>query len=174
MSRIQDVLDSQTQEPFVFNNLITLLKAAGLEYLLQGNRPLTIFAPIDAAFDDLGSEVVYDLLKDVEKLTLLLKYHVVPLLLTTTEIRNLCEEEQYAGGFIAEQASLQLPTDINQTLTVELVDENLHVNNVPVLRPNIMADNGVIHCIGAILWPAGLKREDFGTRSATTTMRTTA
>lgn len=159
MPNIQNVLEIQTQEPVVFSCLNTLIRAVGLEYLLQGHHPLTLFAPVDRAFEAFGSGGVYDFLKDLDKLTLLLKYHLVPLVLTTDDISGLAQEEK---------GKVELPTYINQPLRVD-VTEGFTVNGCRVPRANVMAENGVIHILDDVLWPAGLTYKDFGTRSPAST-----
>lgn len=61
--------------------LATLWKAiqtAGLEEAFKGSEPLTLFAPDNAAFEQLGRGTFDDLVKDKEKLAKVLKYHVIP------------------------------------------------------------------------------------------------
>lgn len=155
MPNIQSVLENQAQEPVVFSCLNTLIRAVGLEYLLQGQHPLTLFAPVDRAFEAFGSGGVYDFLKDLDKLTLLLQYHLVPLVLTTNDLRGLAQDEK---GIV------ELPTYANHPLTINLT-EGFTVNGYRVPRANVMAENGVIHMLDDVLWPAGLAYKDFGTRS---------
>ena len=159
MPNIQNVLEGQVQEPVVFCCLNTLIRAVGLEYLLQGHHPLTLFAPVDRAFEAFGSGGVYDFLKDLDKLTVLLKYHLVPLVLTTDDLRGLAQ---------SENGTVELPTYTNHPLKVKLA-EDFTVNGYRVPRADVMAENGVIHMLDDVLWPAGLTYKDFGTRSPAST-----
>jgi len=60
-----------------FKTLAAALQAAGLVETLSGKGPFTVFAPTDEAFAKLPAGTVEALLKDKEKLTAILTYHVV-------------------------------------------------------------------------------------------------
>jgi uncharacterized surface protein with fasciclin (FAS1) repeats len=60
-----------------FKTLIAAVQAAGLAETLKGKGPFTVFAPTDEAFAKLPAGTVEALLKDKEKLTAILTYHVV-------------------------------------------------------------------------------------------------
>jgi uncharacterized surface protein with fasciclin (FAS1) repeats len=58
------------------NTLAAALAAAKLDSALAGDGKLTLFAPTDEAFEKLPAGTVDALLKDIPKLTNILKYHV--------------------------------------------------------------------------------------------------
>jgi len=58
------------------NTLAAALAAAKLDSALAGTGKLTLFAPTDEAFSKLPAGTVDALLKDIPKLTNILKYHV--------------------------------------------------------------------------------------------------
>jgi uncharacterized surface protein with fasciclin (FAS1) repeats len=62
-----------------FSTLIAAVKAAGLAETLMGEGPFTVFAPTDEAFAKLPEGTVESLLEkeNLEKLQMILKYHVV-------------------------------------------------------------------------------------------------
>jgi transforming growth factor-beta-induced protein len=62
-----------------FNTLLAAVSAAGLDKVLDGAGPFTVFAPTDDAFEALPKGTVETLLKPENKPTLvdILKYHVV-------------------------------------------------------------------------------------------------
>ena len=60
-----------------FKTLAKALTAAGLIDTLKGEGPFTVFAPTDDAFAKLPVGTVDGLLKDIPKLTTILKYHVL-------------------------------------------------------------------------------------------------
>ena len=60
-----------------FKTLAKALTAAGLVDTLKGAGPFTVFAPTDDAFAKLPAGTVEGLLKDIPKLTAILKYHVL-------------------------------------------------------------------------------------------------
>ena len=60
-----------------FKTLVAATEAAGLVETLNTKGPYTVFAPTDEAFAKLPEGTVENLLKDKEKLTAILTYHVI-------------------------------------------------------------------------------------------------
>src|SRR5215213_7968581 len=75
--RAMDIVDTAVAAGN-FKTLAAALQAAGLIETLKGKGPFTVFAPTDEAFAKLPAGTVEALLKDKEKLTKILLYHVVP------------------------------------------------------------------------------------------------
>ena len=122
-----------------FNTLVAAVKAAGLVETLSGTGPFTVFAPTDAAFAKLPAGTVEALLGDKAKLTSILTFHVV------------------AGKVMAAdiiKANGAKPTTVNG-LPVDVVvrDGKVYVNGAQVVTADIVASNGVIHVIDAVLIP---------------------
>jgi uncharacterized surface protein with fasciclin (FAS1) repeats len=122
-----------------FNTLVAAVTAAGLVETLKGEGPFTVFAPTDAAFAALPAGTVETLLmpENIDQLTAILTYHVVPGAVTS---------DQLAG----------------QRLSVATVNgEDVHIDgrngvtveNATVTTADIIASNGVIHVIDAVLLP---------------------
>ena len=118
-----------------FNTLATALKAAGLVETLKGKGPFTVFAPTDAAFAKVPPEQLQALLKDKQKLTAVLTYHVVPGAVMSKDVR--------AGMVKTVQGS---------SLSVSTMG-GVKVNNANVTAVDIVADNGVIHVIDTVVMP---------------------
>ena len=74
---MHDIVDTAVSAG-VFSTLVTAVKAAGLVDTLKGPSPFTVFAPTDVAFAKLPAGTLDAVLKDKEKLTAILTYHVVP------------------------------------------------------------------------------------------------
>jgi hypothetical protein len=124
----------------VHTTLETAVLAAGLQTALEGPGPLTVFAPTDAAFALLPAGVLTSLLADPQgALTNLLKYHVV-------------------GGVAALSSSLTngqvIPTLLaGKDVVVSIIGNNVLINDALVTIADIVADNGVVHVINAVLNP---------------------
>ncbi len=122
-----------------FTTLVTAIKAAGLVETLQGAGPFTVFAPTDAAFAKLPAGTLESLLADKEQLASILTYHVVP-------------GKVMASSIIAANGAR--PATVNgQTVDVVIRDSKVFVNNAQVIMADIVASNGVIHVIDAVLLP---------------------
>lgn len=120
-----------------FNTLLTALETAELRAVLEHDGPFTVFAPTDSAFEELPEGAVSDLLADVEQLTAVLLYHVVPGTLSAEEVAERSELET-AGG---------------EMLSVTVENGDVFVNGAQVIATDVEADNGVIHVIDGVLMP---------------------
>lgn len=156
----EDVLSS-TMFPLTFNTFNTALRATSMQYLLEGRRPLTVFAPTDIAFSLLHYGTIYDLLKHLTALEQLIAYHLVPLKLTVANLRYLASTPPLQGDAIVgeELPEVVLPTFSRHVLTASFSRELL-IDNVRVVQADIEANNIVIHLVEKVLWPPDLKQTD--------------
>lgn len=120
-----------------FSTLVAAVTAADLAETLSGEGPFTVFAPTDEAFAALPEGVLDALLlpenKDV--LAKILTYHVV------------------AGQVLAADVTDgDVPTVEGQTVALSTAD-GVTVNGAKVIQADVMADNGVIHVIDAVILP---------------------
>lgn len=121
----------------VHNTLEAAVIQAGLVETLSGPGPFTVFAPTDAAFEALPADVLAAVLADNDLLTEILFYHTVSGAALSTDL--------FDGQ---EIVTLQ-----GQTVTVSIVDGNVFINNAQVVLADIIASNGVVHVIDAVLVP---------------------
>ena len=122
-----------------FKTLAAALKAAGLVETLKGEGPFTVFAPTDEAFAKLPEGTVQDLLKpeNKEKLTAILTYHVVPARATSEQVAGMSSAKTVQGGQVKLKAA----------------GGKVTVDGANVIKADVMASNGVIHVIDAVLIP---------------------
>lgn len=121
-----------------FTKLVGALTATELDKTLQGAGPFTVFAPTDAAFAAFEASnpgVLASL--TTAKLSDILLYHVVP--------------GWAAPADLKDGASLNTAL-VGKTLKVSTMS-GARVNDSKVTSANIVATNGVIHVIDAILLP---------------------
>lgn len=120
-----------------FKTLVAAVKAAGLVETLSGPGPFTVFAPTDEAFAKLPAGTVEALLKDKEKLTKILTYHVVAEKVMAKEVTQMSSAKTVQGG------EVMVKTDGGQVM----------INDAAVVKADIEASNGVIHVIDTVLMP---------------------
>jgi uncharacterized surface protein with fasciclin (FAS1) repeats len=122
-----------------FTTLVAALEAAGLAETLSGEGQFTVFAPTDDAFAALPEGTVETLLEDPQgALTDILLYHVVEGAVPAETVVTLDSATTLSG----------------QDVTIEVVDGGVVLNDsVNVIITDIMADNGIIHVIDAVLLP---------------------
>ena len=122
-----------------FKTLVAAVQAAGLVDTLKGPGPFTVFAPTDEAFAKLPAGTVDDLLKpeNKDKLVAVLTYHVVPGKVMAADVagkKTMAKSVQ--GGEITVDGT-----------------NGVKVDGATVIKADIVADNGVIHVIDAVILP---------------------
>ncbi len=121
-----------------FNTLVAAVTAAGLVDTLKGEGPFTVFAPTDEAFAALPAGTVDSLLlpENLEQLTAILTYHVVPGKVMSTDLTEGMTAATVNGADV--------------TITLE---GGAKVNGANITTADIEASNGVIHVIDAVIMP---------------------
>lgn len=141
------ISDGGTTQSFTILN--AALEATGLDAALDGAGLFTLFAPTDAAFLAIFSEAELnelladdaDKADDLANLAAILSYHVIG-----SEIRST----DLAEGVNTAPAL----TGVN--LYVTLDSGTVTVQDATVIEPDVLAANGVIHVVNAVLSPSGV------------------
>ncbi len=122
-----------------FETLLAAAEAAGLVDALSGNEPVTVLAPTDAAFAQLGERTINELLRprNRDRLVAILTYHVIPGRVPAAQVQNL----RVAGTLNGQQ------------LTITASNGQLNVDEATVVQADIDARNGIIHVIDRVLLP---------------------
>ena len=120
-----------------FTTLITALKATGLDKDLSTPGPFTVFAPTDAAFAKLPPGTVAGLLSELPKLADILTHHVVAGKKMAADVVKLTSLSTLAG----------------KNVNVSVQNGKVYIKNAQVIVTDIIASNGVIHVIDAVLIP---------------------
>lgn len=120
-----------------FETLVAALQAADLVETLQGDGPFTVFAPTDDAFAALPEGTVAALLEDIPALTDILLYHVV-----AGDVR--------AADVVTLESAVTIQGD---PVSIGVDGDNVRINDALVVIADIVASNGVIHVIDAVLLP---------------------
>ena len=137
-ARADDIVDIASSNPD-FSTLVTAVKAAGLVETLKGAGPFTVFAPTNKAFAKIPKAKLAALLKDKKALTAVLTYHVVPGKILAADVMKL-------------KNSAKVKTVQGSTVTVTN-KHGVKVNQANVVKTDIIASNGVIHVIDAVILP---------------------
>ena len=124
-----------------FDELIAAVSRAGLVGVLNGNRQFTVFAPTDAAFEDLyaalGVAGVDDIPLDV--LRAVLRHHVAP-------------GERFSGDVLGSTKVRTLNGDF---IVPSVAGGAAYVDGAQIVLADVDASNGVIHVIDTVLLPPG-------------------
>ena len=113
-----------------FETLVAAVTAAELVETLNGAGPFTVFAE--------GTVASLLLPENKEKLQGILTYHVV------------------AGQVLSSDLSdgMEATTVNGASLTIQLRDGKVFVNDAEVVIADVLTDNGVVHAINTVLIPA--------------------
>ena len=122
-------------------NMTTFQKgvlASGLDKILSGAGPFTVFAPSDLAFGKLEAGAIENLLKpeNKQKLVQILTYHVVAGNVTAKDVVKLKDAKTVQGGSVKINAK-----------------QGVRINDATVIKADVMTTNGVIHVIDTVLLP---------------------
>jgi uncharacterized surface protein with fasciclin (FAS1) repeats len=132
---VKNIVDT-TIDAGNFTTLAAGLKAAGLTDILSKKGPFTVFAPTDEAFKKLPAGAMDALLKDTAKLKGVLTYHVI--------VGHVSAKDMKSGDVMTMQGS---------PLTAVVASSDVQVNGAHVKRADLVATNGVIHAIDAVIMP---------------------
>jgi uncharacterized surface protein with fasciclin (FAS1) repeats len=115
--------------------------AAELDVALNGEGPLTVFAPTDAAITTM-----------IELMGMTLESFLAYEFLEETLLNHVVGSQLMSSDFEDNQT---IPTLLEgNTLFVTLPSGMLHINDAMVVTPDLTADNGVVHAINAVLLPS--------------------
>ena len=134
----QDIIET-ARSAGSFNTLITAIDAADLTDTLRSEGPFTVFAPTDAAFAQLPSGTVENLLKRENRAQLqaLLTYHVVSGKVMSSDAAMLASAKSVNG----------------QSFRITKSGDGLMVDDANVIKADINSSNGVIHVIDRVIVP---------------------
>jgi len=121
--------------------LVAAVTAAKLGSVLSGKGPFTVFAPTDAAFNNLPKGVLAALLKpeNSKDLVKLLEYHVVSDELVSADLKNGQHVKTLEG----------------QEVNVAISGSTVSIDQAKVITADVYAGNGVVHVIDAVMLPPG-------------------
>ena len=141
VSDAADIVDTMAGTPDL-STLASAIKAAGIADLLKGRGPFTVFAPTNDAFKRLPPSAVTNLMKpeNREQLMKLLTFHVVPAMLAAKDMDGKMFNVRSVNGKEIE-------------IDADDPGEGIKINKGKIIRPDIAADNGIIHEINRVLLP---------------------
>ncbi|NLZ30153.1 MAG: plastocyanin [Methanomicrobiales archaeon] len=126
-----------------FTILIELLQATGVDQILEGQGPYTVFAPTDGAFTK-------DLSPD--ELSALTGNHDGTINRTAIALNHIV-----SGSYTesALQNETTLVTLAGNTITVNATEGGIRIGNATIIIPDLVVKNGVVQGVDHVLLPAG-------------------
>lgn len=122
------------------STLVAAVQAAGIEHILVNAGPLTVFAPVNSAFDALPAGTVEDLLKPENKgkLAGVLTKHAAP---GSYNIAGLKKEASKGRKLYMADGSY---------LTVNVEGEEVYVEGAKIIA-SIQTSNGIINVVDKVI-----------------------
>ncbi len=124
-----------------FKTFLAAVDKANVGELKQMPGPFTLFAPDDDAWAKLPKETVDKIMNDPAIVRNVVYYHITPGKYLAKDLPGL------------KQCKTLCPTAEPELLNFTQVDSKFTVNNANIVKPDIMATNGVVHEIDAVLLP---------------------
>ena len=139
---IAEFVQLQVDETGEFSILLAALSRVNLVGAFEGKKPLTVFAPTNAAFIALLDELGANSLDDIsdETLTAVLLYHVVPGRRVASIVLNSNKLHTLNG------AKLKVDAD-----NVALIDAN--GRSAGIVNVDFAPRNGIVHVINKVVLP---------------------
>ncbi len=119
------------------STLAGLVQRAGLTDTLRGAGPFTLFAPTNAAFAKVPAATLATLQANPEQLRNVLTYHVLPARVLAKDVMANTSAKSVQGANLG----------VSRAGTFVTVEDAL------VTQADVMATNGVIHVVDAVLLP---------------------
>jgi len=141
-----------------FSTLVKLVKASGLDNSLMYRGPLTVFAPTNDAFDKLPKGTVKALMmpENIKYLQRILMYHIVPGGYTAADVTTLTGPVSTTARMttlsVQSGPSIGYTGMMNSSMNSK-DNMGMGAGTARIVRPDIMASNGVIHVIDTVLLP---------------------
>ncbi|KAK9700867.1 hypothetical protein K7432_011993 [Basidiobolus ranarum] len=147
-SQAQSIQRNIVETVSTYENLKTLSSLLAnstseeIKNILIGKEQYTLFAPEDLAFSsvNLGS-------LDPTSLGNILKYHIVPGIVKTADLKNT----QLLPTLLNDLTLVNLPNGKSQVLPVHQAMEKMKIGNASIVTTGVEASNGIVHIIDTVL-----------------------
>lgn len=149
-----------------FDPFIDAVGNAGLIEMLRSPGPLTVFVPTHEAFAKVDPEKREKVLARGEKLTRVMKYHIVPGLYTTEDLldhvllKTLEGQRLWIDSLITALPAREMVAAGTDSYRFVIEDQvtlttrrSLTIDKATIVQADQRADNGVFHTIDQVLVP---------------------
>lgn len=113
------------------------LQQAGLEEILQEDGPVTVFLPVNSAFENLPEGLLDAYQEDDEALQELLTHHMI--------------EDEVRSNDLPDGESVEMMS--GKTVEVSTSDAGLELDNANVIQVDVNAANGIVHVVNNVIIP---------------------
>ena len=120
------------------STLVKAVQAAEIEHVLVNAGPLTVFAPVNSAFEALPAGTLDELLKpeNKEKLAFILTNHAAP--------------STYKGRLLKDGRKIYMAS--GEYVTIHRKGNDIYIGDAKILG-TVDASNGVVHLVDKVILP---------------------
>ncbi|HQD25979.1 MAG: fasciclin domain-containing protein [Methanoculleus thermophilus] len=131
MAKIFEILKSDGR----FSRLIEIVQTLGEDAMLQGEGPMTFFAPVDSAWDAIPEPNRSMILNDKQMLSHLIDFFTIG--------NHACTLDKLLAKNVVETLE-------GNRIMVRKTERGTQVDEALVLEGDIKADNGIIHALDSV------------------------
>ncbi|KLK88055.1 fasciclin [Methanoculleus sediminis] len=131
MVKIFDMLQNDSR----FGRLVEIIRTVGEEEMLQGEGPMTFFAPVDSAWDAIPEPNRSMILNDKQMLSHLIDFFTIG--------NHKCTLESLLSKNVVQTVE-------GNTIMVRNTDRGTQVDEAVVLEGDIEVENGIIHALDSV------------------------
>jgi len=124
-----------------FKTFLSAVDKANVQELKSMPGPFTLFAPTDEAFAKMPKETLDNIMNDPAKVRNVVYYHLTPGKYLAKDLPGL------------KECKTLCPTAEPELIKFTKVGDKYMVNTGNIVKADVMATNGVIHVIDAVLMP---------------------
>ncbi len=129
------------REVAALERFVDLIRAAGLQDMLSGEGPLTVFAPSNDAFGRVPGRTAEETFGDPDRLRAVMRDHIVRARITAADIRQQGQTRVATAG--GDPIAVAWSPD----------ERRIVVHDARVVQADIAAKNGIVHIVD---YPVGL------------------
>ena len=124
-----------------YKTFLTLVDKANVQEVKAMPGPFTVFAPTDAAFANVPKATMDKIMGDPAIVRDVVYFHITPGKYTAKEL------------IVLKECKTMCPTDNAGVMKFSMVGDKYMVNNANIVKPDMMATNGVAQGIDAVMLP---------------------
>ena len=124
-----------------YKTFLSAVDKANIQELKSMQGPFTVFAPTDAAFAKMPKETLDKIMGDPAIVRDVVFFHVTPGKYVVKDLPAL------------KECKTLCPTDNAGVMKFNKMGDKYMVNDANIVKPDMMATNGVVHGIDAVMLP---------------------
>lgn len=130
------------------STFVKLVEAANMTTAFNTAGPLTVFIPTNEAFEGMSREQYNYLINPTNQVALMkvIQAHVLPSKVLSSEFNTTQRMETSEGEYV--------------DVSVDNIGNLITIGGATIVKPDVMASNGIIHVVNSVIIPEGTEVND--------------